>query len=403
MSDSIGSDSRPFLVRADESVEPTEPVPLSSRGKGTFDESWLQRLIHADSRCLPLEKIEPGLGPFVSVCREMPVGAGYVDNLLMSPSGDIVVVETKLWRNPEARREVLAQALDYAVAVFGLDYAGFEAAVLKGDFRPASKPTSLYQLFENHSDALAEPKFIDAVARNLKLGRAVIVVAGDGIQSGAERLLDGLKDYAQFQFTLALVEMPVFRMAGENDRLVWPRLLAKTEMLTRHVFEVRISGGAGESRVVVEDNPDVVKTDLTKTNFWETLEQNCPGGQRALEELVRRLEPYGVYAELLASLNLKWQPPGEAKPVNLGYFKKSGQIFTDAASWHGRRELALPYVRELSQVFGVEYREIGDKRCPTLYDGGKPLNLRVIVEKLGQWEEPARRFIEAIRKDAEEQ
>ncbi|MFC6463355.1 hypothetical protein ACFP76_23215 [Paracoccus aerius] len=40
--------------------------------------------------------------------------AGRIDNLLLTPAGLPVVVECKLWRNPQARREVVGQVLEYA-------------------------------------------------------------------------------------------------------------------------------------------------------------------------------------------------------------------------------------------------------------------------------------------------
>lgn len=39
--------------------------------------------------------------------------SGSIDNLYLSTGGYAVLVETKLWRNPQARREVLSQTLDY--------------------------------------------------------------------------------------------------------------------------------------------------------------------------------------------------------------------------------------------------------------------------------------------------
>ena len=45
------------------------------------------------------------------------------------------MVEVKLWGNPEARRKVVAQTLEYATALFKLSYDELEAAVRKADFR----------------------------------------------------------------------------------------------------------------------------------------------------------------------------------------------------------------------------------------------------------------------------
>ncbi len=50
-----------------------------------------------------MDQIEPGIGPLVPVCMELPLHVGSVDNLFITPEGHLVVVEVKLWRNPEAR------------------------------------------------------------------------------------------------------------------------------------------------------------------------------------------------------------------------------------------------------------------------------------------------------------
>ena len=53
---------------------------------------------------------------------EIETGAGPADILYLTPSGQVVVVETKLWRNPEARREVVGQILDCARQLTGWSF-----------------------------------------------------------------------------------------------------------------------------------------------------------------------------------------------------------------------------------------------------------------------------------------
>ena len=55
-----------------------------------------------------------GFSPPRTVGREVLTAAGLIDVLYVSPAGLVTIVETKLWRNPEARREVVGQILDYA-------------------------------------------------------------------------------------------------------------------------------------------------------------------------------------------------------------------------------------------------------------------------------------------------
>lgn len=53
--------------------------------------------------------------------------------MLVADDGHLVVVETKLWRNPEAIREVIAQTLQYGMAVSQLSALDFEERLRRGD------------------------------------------------------------------------------------------------------------------------------------------------------------------------------------------------------------------------------------------------------------------------------
>jgi hypothetical protein len=80
------------------------------RGDGErFSERWLQLLVSRYPNLLPIDQIEPALTPAISICLELPLPSGFVDNLYVTPTGDLVIGETKLFRNPEARREVIGQ------------------------------------------------------------------------------------------------------------------------------------------------------------------------------------------------------------------------------------------------------------------------------------------------------
>ena len=50
----------------------------------------------------------------IPICRERNTPSGPIDNFMVTPTGLPVFDECKLWRNPEGRREVVGQILDYA-------------------------------------------------------------------------------------------------------------------------------------------------------------------------------------------------------------------------------------------------------------------------------------------------
>ena len=161
-------------------------------GSGTHSESWLQALIFDYPELLPVAQIEPAFGTPIPVAREVACSHGSIDNLYLTPDGEIILVETKLWRNAQARREVVAQTLDYVSALMSMGYEAFEAAVCRA---PGVQVKSLYGIVADAPDALDEAAFIDAVSRNLLRGRMLVMVLGDGIRQEAETLASLLQSH----------------------------------------------------------------------------------------------------------------------------------------------------------------------------------------------------------------
>ena len=78
----------------------------------------MQEILFRYPLLLPIKEVDESFCPLISLGREI---AG-IDNLYISPTGLLTIVETKLWRNPEAHRTVVAQILDYAKKLNLWDY-----------------------------------------------------------------------------------------------------------------------------------------------------------------------------------------------------------------------------------------------------------------------------------------
>ena len=79
-------------------------------------ESYLQRYIHEHPDILPLDQLEADIRTLVLV-REFPTTSGPIDALAVDQFGNIYLIETKLYKNPD-KRLVLAQVLDYGAALW---------------------------------------------------------------------------------------------------------------------------------------------------------------------------------------------------------------------------------------------------------------------------------------------
>ena len=314
-------------------------------GSGNFDESWLQTLLHERPDILPISQIEPGFGAPVPIARELRFGHGNVDNLYITPTGEIILVEAKLWSNPQARREVVAQALDYVAALMRLDYEAFESAI--GNAAGSKKP--LYEFLKNQPEVLSEAEFVDAVTNNLKRGRMLVMVVQDGIRREAEALATLLQSHAGAHFTFALVELATWRNTGTGDILLIPDTLAQTVMIERGV--VRLENGALQIEAALAKATEKPKS-ISEEMFYEDLAKLNPALPSSIRAFLSLVEPMGVYADLKASLNLKVELPNFNKPVNLGYFHKQGTVWTNQLAASVPEYTALRYNQTLSRLIG---------------------------------------------------
>src|SRR5215217_2952314 len=85
--------------------------------RATFGlEDHLQRYIHDNPEVIPIHEIKEGLRLLILV-REFPTGSGPIDALGIDQSGNLYIIETKMYKNSDKRR-VLAQILDYGASLW---------------------------------------------------------------------------------------------------------------------------------------------------------------------------------------------------------------------------------------------------------------------------------------------
>lgn len=222
----------PLLLGAG-AVTPLMPLALGS-GPEQISEAALQQLIHDHPACLPIAEVDPLFVNPVPICTELNTTAGPIDNLLVTASGLPVLVECKLWRNPQARREVVGQLLDYAKELSRWSSSDLQREASRRTGRAGNMVLDLVRAAGHDVD---EADFNDALTLNLRRGRFLLLIVGDGIREGVEAIAEYLQVHAGLHFTLGLVELPIFMLPG-GERLVVPRVLAKTTLIGREVVAV---------------------------------------------------------------------------------------------------------------------------------------------------------------------
>lgn len=216
---------RPVIV-SDNGIKQLQRIPLSSK---TFKESWLQELLEKSPETLPTGYVDSIFAPLAFVAREVEVESGYIDNLYISAKGYIVIVETKLWRNPESKRQVVGQILDYAKDVSKWNYEKLDSV-----YKEYNKGKTLFsQMIENgFYEVEDESYFIDVVEKNIQASRFLLMIVGDGIREDVAKMSEFLNSSVSMQFQFALCELEVYELEN-GKRLVVPQLTTKTKVITR--------------------------------------------------------------------------------------------------------------------------------------------------------------------------
>ena len=273
------------LTQSHQTCSALEAVALD---KPPYNEDWLQNLIHEHPDLIPAAEIEACFDNLVPVLREFTLPSGFLDNFYVTPEGYPVLVEVKLWKNQEARRKVVAQILEYAKDFAALTYEDINRELrkqLKGQ-NWGSNP--LHETVAGYvSSPPDEQTFVDRVSRNLREGRFLLLVLGDGIREEMAELARYLMHHS-LRYAFGMVEIRLYKLP-DGAHLALPRVLAKTQTIERHVTVVMTQGGLEVTAPTPVIHEKLEKTSLSTDEFYELMAQHDPQNVGWLKSLLHEL------------------------------------------------------------------------------------------------------------------
>lgn len=299
--------------------------------------------------------------------REYKVAeAGRIDVLLLSGQGRVGVIETKLAHNPDKRRQVLAQALDYLAHL-----------PEQCDESMPPIPTD-----ENGTPVAGVEEVREAVAE----GDVLVIIASDDTDPKVAKLGRRLLgDNLVKQWDLALVDVALYRApASDSSRcLVVPHLRHVVHSEPRQVVRVVVEGETPSARVKVErigsDENASARQKWDEKRFFENLEAGrAPEVYRfalRLRELVGRFPEslslaYGTGKD--GSVVLKRRGSGLIEVYGSGTIKfrpsKFGRALGDEVGAAYRRRLETIAPEALRMHYPRIPPEAAGRVAPSLYE-----------------------------------
>ena len=173
-----------ILLKMDSTDQGSKWEALAPRAYSNEDE--LQHLL--DTGSSELIPSDPALDEaHVVFAREVSTDSGPIDLIGIGSSGSITIMECKLARNHQIKREVVGQVLDYAASLWETDVVALSEA-----FRARAGVDPFEALRQQHGDEPAdfeEERCRSEVARRLREGDFRLLVAVDRIDPELRRII----------------------------------------------------------------------------------------------------------------------------------------------------------------------------------------------------------------------
>ena len=195
---------RKILLIDGRKVTPLNKTEFTGEGK-------LQDYLEEYPTLIPLGDIVESASDLICIGREVGAGSGSMDLLCIDKDGLLTVVETKLRRNREARREVIGQIIEYASCVS--QWAADDVYRLASEyFAKSTRVPESYKgkTLEAIMQEIIGPELLDEdfrtkIEQNLRDGRIRLIIAVDELIEPLRATVTFLNSHSNFDILLLQV------------------------------------------------------------------------------------------------------------------------------------------------------------------------------------------------------
>jgi len=368
----------PVIIKEDQSANRFSSLTGVSHARNdpnSFDEKLLQELINQTPHVLPIHEYLPSTNNVFSLSRETTIdlggNQGRIDNLLVTNDGYLVVVETKLYRNPSSIREVITQTLQYGMAITQMPMMELEGRIRQSQSSALNRDERISECVarqaaeRNCSESLLE-NFEEMLEAHLRRGEILLLIVADSIRLGVERVTHWINEQSNSApYKFGLVELKFYTHGDE--RVVIPRTVLKTKEVSRHVIvvDIRPQAGTEASTTVLDDYQNTsggwvqetraVKSSSLPLQKGQLLQRASIEDRAVITELIDSLERCG-FDQRSTTTYLQF---GFTYPTNNGTFHALTYLGTDSLWTQVLKPMRDNMVDEELRTFRLAANEFG--------------------------------------------
>jgi len=211
-------------------------------------ENYLQQYIYENPESIPLYEIKEDIRLLI-LKREFPTDSGPIDALGIDKDGEIYLIETKLYKNPD-KRLVVAQVMDYGASIWrsGLDFNQFVSMIeesISKNFK-INLNQKLTEFFDLEEEEIIQ--LLKNIERNLNDGKFKFVVLMDKLHDQLKDLIVYINENSKFD--IFAVELEYYKY--ESFEILIPKLFGAEVKKDIEVASARQTKSWDEENFFVE-------------------------------------------------------------------------------------------------------------------------------------------------------
>jgi hypothetical protein len=274
--------------------------------------------------------------------REYSTSRGPIDVLYVTRNANIIVVETKLIRNPESIRTVAAQLIDY-----------IKALTIDGCENIQNKSCQCMQIQDNFS---FDDKFIHLLNRNFSTGNICGIIAGDDVHPNLLGLIDSIQSAPHLAFHISLVKIETYR--NNNQLLISAKTVESTKEVERSVIKITFESTAGKP-IIESETPSKDGKGSKPILIWEEYINNVDAKYQETIEKYRQ-EWIKCFGETISMGTVGFTAgiiAGEKRLAPLWVYDNKIRLITEK----NRLKMGIP-----DDIYSIYKNEL--KKSPEVYD-----------------------------------